>query len=100
MQDLDFLLGAGKGLLNVALLIAFSACVGFLLARTLGVSALTAYLATSPGAMETIAIIAISSGTDVPFVVTLQTVRFLTIVAIGTPIARFLVHHAVPSRAL
>ncbi len=50
--------------------------------------------------METIAIIAISSGTDVPFVVTLQTVRFLTIVAIGTPIARFLVHHAVPSRAL
>ena len=66
----------------------------------LGIDALTAYLATSPGAMETVAIIAASSHVDVPFIITLQMVRFLTIIAIGPPIARFLARHAAPRRAL
>ena len=86
-------------LLNVALLIAFSAGVGAVLSRTLGIDALTAYLATSPGAMETVAIIAASSHVDVPFIITLQMVRFLTIIAAGPPIARFLARHAGARRA-
>ena len=58
-----------KVLLNVALLIAFSAGVGFLLTWMLGIDALTAYLATSPGGMDSVAIIAASSHVDVPFVI-------------------------------
>ena len=89
-----------KVLLSVALLIAFSAGVGFLLTQTLGIDALTAYLATSPGGMDSVAIIAASSHVDVPFVITLQMVRFLTIVVLGPPIARFLARHAAPRRGL
>ena len=89
-----------KVLLSVALLIAFSAGVGFLLTQTLGIDALTAYLATSPGGMDSVAIIAASSRVDVPFVITLQMVRFLTIVVLGPPIARFLARHAAPRRGL
>ncbi len=88
--------GFPKILLNVALLIGFSAGVGFLLSEILGIDALTAYLATSPGAMETIAIIAASSHADAPFIIALQMVRFLTIIAIGPPVARFLARHAIP----
>jgi hypothetical protein len=87
-----------KVLLSVVLLIAFSASVGFLLTQTLGIDALTAYLATTPGGMDSVAIIAASSHVDVPFVITLQMVRFLTIVALGPPIARFLASHAAPRR--
>ena len=89
-----------KVLLSVALLIAFSAGVGFLLTQTLGIDPLTAYLATSPGGMDSVAIIAASSHVDVSFVITLQMVRFLTIVAFGPPIARFLARRAAPRRGL
>ncbi|MGO9486019.1 MAG: AbrB family transcriptional regulator [Rhodomicrobium sp.] len=89
-----------KVLLNVALLIAFSAGVGFLLTWILGIDALTAYLATSPGGMDSVAIIAASSHVDLPFVIALQMVRFLTIIAIGPPVARFLARHAQGRRVL
>ncbi len=87
-----------KVLLNVALLIAFSAGVGFLLSQMLGIDALTAYLATSPGAMESIAIIAASSHVDMPFIIALQMARFLTVIAIGPPVARLLARHAASRR--
>ncbi len=79
-----------KVLLNVSLLIAICAGAGFLLTKTLGIGALTAYLATSPGGMDSVAIIAASSDVDVPFVMTLQMIRFLMIVTIGPPAARFI----------
>ncbi len=79
-----------KVLASVTAQIAFAAGVGFLLTKILGIDALTAYLATSPGAMELVAIIAASSHVDTPFVITLQMVRFLTIIAVGPPAARFL----------
>ncbi len=79
-----------KVLLNVALLIAFSAGVAYVLTRTLGIDALTAYLATSPGGMDSVAIIAASSKVDLPFVMALQTIRFVIIVTAGPPAARFL----------
>ena len=59
-----------------------------MLTQALGIDALTAYLATSPGGMDSIAIIAASTHVDVPFVMALQTIRFLMIVMIGPPLAR------------
>lgn len=79
-----------KILLSVAALISFSAGLAYILTKALGIDALTAYLATSPGGLDAIAIIAASTHVDAPFVLALQTIRFLTILAIGPPLARFI----------
>jgi uncharacterized protein len=82
-----------KILLSVTLLISFSAALAYLLTQTLGIDALTAYLATSPGGLDSIAIIAASTNVDAPFVLALQTIRFLTILMIGPPLARLAARH-------
>ncbi|KAI96076.1 ammonia monooxygenase [Rhodomicrobium udaipurense JA643] len=82
-----------KIVLSVASLIAFSAVLAWLLTETLGIDPLTAYLATSPGGMDSVAIIAASTNVDVPFVMALQTIRFLIIIMIGPPLARLVARH-------
>jgi len=57
--------------------------------RIVGVDPLTAYLATSPGGVDSAAIIAASTKVDMPFVMAMQTVRFLLILAVGPPLSRF-----------
>lgn len=76
-------------LLSIGLLIGFGGVLGFLLWRFLGIDPLTAYLATSPGGLDSVAIIAASTHVDVPFVLALQTFRFLVILAVGPSISRF-----------
>ncbi|MDB5707915.1 MAG: AbrB protein [Sphingomonas bacterium] len=76
-------------LLSIALLIGISACIGFLLARFGGVDPVTAYLATSPGGMDSVAIIAASTRVDVPYVMALQALRFFACVVAGPALARF-----------
>lgn len=76
-------------LLSILVLLGFCGCLAFILNRTLGIDPLTAYLATSPGGMDSIAIIAASSKVDLPFVMTLQTVRFVLVLLIGPALARF-----------
>jgi membrane AbrB-like protein len=82
-----------KILLSIMILIAFSGALAWLLTQTLGIDALTAYLATSPGGLDAIAIIAASTHADAPFVLALQTIRFLTILLIGPPLARLVARH-------
>lgn len=79
-----------KIVFSVCLLIGFCAGIAYLLMRVVGTDVLTAYLATSPGGMDSVAIIAASTNVDVPFVMALQTIRFLIIVAVGPPLARAL----------
>ncbi len=74
-------------LLSVSLLIALCAGLGALLTRYAGVDPLTAYLATSPGGIESVVIIAAAASVDVPFVMALQTVRFLLVMVLGPMIA-------------
>jgi uncharacterized protein len=66
-------------------------CAGFawLLTRYAGVDPLTAYLATSPGGADAIAIIASSTDVDVQFVMAMQTIRFLVVLLAGPRLARF-----------
>ncbi len=79
-------------LLAILALIAFAAGVAALLVRFLGVDPLTAYLATSPGGMDSVAVIAASyPRLDVPFVMALQTLRFLFVLVAGPSLARFVV---------
>jgi hypothetical protein len=71
-----------------AALIAFCGGIAVLLTRTLGIDPLTAYLATSLGGIDSVAIIAASAKVDVPFVMALQTLRLVVVLAIGPPLAR------------
>ena len=78
-------------LLSIGLLIGFSAMLGMVLARVSGVDPITAYLATSPGGMDSVAIIAASTKVDVPYVMALQALRFFACVIAGPALARFVV---------
>jgi membrane AbrB-like protein len=56
-----------------------------------GIDPLTAYLATSPGGADSVAIISASSDVDVPFVMAMQLARFLLILVAGPAMARLVV---------
>jgi membrane AbrB-like protein len=73
-------------------------CMGFaaLLVFGAGIDPLTAYLATSPGGADSVAIIAASSHVDLPFVIAMQTSRFLVVLLIGPTLARFIADRAQP----
>lgn len=75
-------------------LIAFAGGLAVLLATLDGIDPLTAYLATSPGGMSTMAIIAATSHADLAFVVSLQTVRFVLVMFLGPVISRFVAARA------
>ena len=83
---------------SIVALIAFCAALGFAMSRALGIDPLTAYLATSPGGMDSVAIIAAASDvSNLSFVMALQTARFLIVLVAGPPLARLL---AQPGRRL
>lgn len=66
-----------------------------------GVDPLTAYLATSPGGADSVAIIAASSDVDLPFVMAMQTARLVLVMLTGPQIARFIANRAaVPEQKL
>jgi len=75
-----------------AILVLITACAGVavILVNAAGVDPLTAYLATSPGGLDTVAIIASSSNVDVAFVLSMQFVRVIIVLGIGPWLARFL----------
>ena len=72
------------------------ACGGIaaVLAEFTGVDWMTAYLATSPGGADSIAIIATSRDVDLGFVMAFQTARFILVLMTGTRLARFVARHA------
>ena len=75
--------------LSILALMAFCGLLGWLLVETMGVDPLTAYLATSPGGMDSVAIIAAASRTvDLSFVMALQAARFLVVLLLGPSLAR------------
>ena len=75
-------------LASVAVLIAFCGGLAYLLIATFDIDPLTAYLATSPGGLDTVAIIAASTPVDLSFVMALQTVRLILIMMAGPWISR------------
>jgi membrane AbrB-like protein len=73
-----------------SILVLILACGGLAwgLHLALGTDLLTAYLATSPGGADSIAIIAASSKVDLPFVMAMQSARFLLVLLAGPGLAR------------
>ncbi len=75
---------------STLLLIVLCAAVGEALRGTIHADALTAYLATSPGGLDSIAIIALGSGANVPLILAIQTLRVFFVVLTGPAIAKFI----------
>lgn len=70
--------------------------VAWLMVAAIGVDPLTAYLATSPGGSDSVAIIAASTNVDVSFVMAMQTVRMITVLFIGPVLTKYIVTHSNP----
>jgi uncharacterized protein len=77
-------------LASIFTLIAMCGGLAFALHEAAGTDALTAYLATSPGGADAVAIIAASSPVDVPFVMAMQIGRLLIVILIGPSLARMI----------
>src|ERR1700730_2738864 len=71
-------------------LIVICGAVAALMVVTAGIDPLTAYLATSPGGSDSIAIIAASTNVDVSFVMAMQTVRMIAVLFIGPSLTKFI----------
>lgn len=76
---------------SIAALMLFCGGLALLLVVALEIDPLTAYLATSPGGLDSVAVIAAASDVDLAFVVTLQTVRLVIVVLAGPPLAKLVV---------
>lgn len=85
-------------LASILTLVAICGGFAWALVQFGGKDPLTAYLATSPGGADSVAIIAASTPVDVPFVMAMQTLRFLLVLLIGPPLARF-VARRLPDRS-
>jgi membrane AbrB-like protein len=74
----------------IVIMIGVCGALAFFLVQAAGIDPLTAYLATSPGGMDSVAIIGASSNVDLSFVMALQGARFLIVLVAGPPLARFI----------
>jgi uncharacterized protein len=77
-------------LLSIFIMVGVSVMLSAVLVYAAGIDPLTAYLATSPGGIDSVAIIAASSKADMSFVMTMQAVRLVFVLIAGPPLARFL----------
>jgi uncharacterized protein len=73
---------------SIVALVAGSACIGWVVARIAHIDPLTAYLATSPGGADSIAIIAAGTSVDLPFVMATQMARFVAVLLVGPALAK------------
>ena len=77
-------------LLSTAVLLVLCGVSAVLLVVWLHVDPLTAYLATTPGGLDSVAIIALGSGSNVALVLAIQIVRLFVVVASGPPLAKLI----------
>src|SRR6266851_7055561 len=72
------------------ILIAICGAVAALMVVGAGIDPLTAYLATSPGGSDSIAIIAASTNVDVSFVMAMQTFRMIVVLFLAPILTKFI----------
>jgi membrane AbrB-like protein len=77
-------------LVSTSVLLAMCALAGVLLVVLVHVDPLTAYLATTPGGLDSVSIIALGSNSNVPLILAIQTLRLFAVVASGPPLAKLI----------
>lgn len=75
--------------LSIVTLVAACAGIAWALARIAHIDLLTAYLATSPGGADSIAIIAAGTPIDVAFVMATQMARVVSVLVLGPQLAKW-----------
>ncbi|AHF75442.1 Putative ammonia monooxygenase [Sodalis praecaptivus] len=86
-------------LASIAGLMLLCGAMAWLLTKLLPVDLLTAYLATSPGGLDTVAIIAAGSQVNIGFVMAMQSLRLFAILLVGPAMARFISRTSVRRQA-
>ncbi|WP_160348851.1 MULTISPECIES: AbrB family transcriptional regulator [unclassified Bordetella] len=81
-------------LLGIVALLLLCTLAAWLLTLLAPVSMLTAYLATSPGGLDSVAVLALEANADMPFVVAFQTLRLFAVVLVGPFLGRWLARGA------
>ena len=77
-------------LASVFTLMAICAAMAWGLAHYMQIDFMTAYLATSPGGLDTVAVIAAGSNADMALIMAMQTLRLFSILLTGPAVARFI----------
>jgi uncharacterized protein len=75
-------------LLSILALVVTCTLLAVALSLALHLDLLTVWLATSPGGMDSVALIAAASHVDVSFVIALQAMRFLAVMVLGPPLSK------------
>ncbi|RII37890.1 AbrB family transcriptional regulator [Pseudooceanicola sediminis] len=75
--------------MSIIVLMTLCGALAALLSWWLGIDPLTAYLATSPGGADSVAVIAASSNVDMAFVMSMQTLRFILVLISGPIVSRW-----------
>lgn len=88
LKTLPQIIASIIGLIVVCALLALG------VTQVLPLDFLTAYLATSPGGLDTVAIIAAGTRADMSFIMAMQTLRLFTILLTGPMIARLISRYA------
>jgi uncharacterized protein len=76
-------------LASAAGLVVACAALGWALAALTGIDRITAYLATTPGGIDSVAIMALGSGADSALVLAVQMLRLLAVVLVGSLFGRW-----------
>ena len=74
-------------------IVSFCGIFAWLMSILTNVDALTAFLATSPGGIDAVAIIAVASHANISLVMATQIMRFFAVLATGPAIARWISRH-------
>ncbi|HGV3453154.1 TPA: AbrB family transcriptional regulator, partial [Raoultella planticola] len=88
LKTLPQIIASIIGLIVVCALLALG------VTQVLPLDFMTAYLATSPGGLDTVAIIAAGTRADMSFIMAMQTLRLFTILLTGPMMARFISRYA------
>jgi membrane AbrB-like protein len=75
---------------STVVLIALCCASAALLVATIHVDALTAYLATTPGGLDSVTVIAVGSGANAPLVLAVQALRIVVVIVTGPAVAKLI----------
>ncbi len=78
-----FVLASAAGLTGAC------AGLGWVLTAITPIDGLTAYLATTPGGIDSVAVVALGSGADAPLVLAVQMLRLFAVILAGSLLGRW-----------
>lgn len=79
---------------SIVVLMGVGVVIAVVLTEVADIDPMTAYLASSPGGADSVAVIAATSAVDAGFVMAMQLARFLMVLVLGPQVSRFVANRA------